>query len=611
MATGVNVKLGVEYNAFKKGMQESAESVKTLNQALKLNEAQLKLNGNEELFLKNQTELLKEQIKAQTEVVKQAEAALKAMKDNGVSATSKQFQEMQGKVYAAATKLTDMKTNLAEYESGAKGAATQTGSLNKNVEKLSRAEAWQNFADGVSKVTQKLEAGARAAVNFGRKVFNSFKSSTEWADDLKTLSDTTGYSVETLQQMQKVADLVDTDVDAIIAAKKRMSKAVAGDGKDTIAELFGINITGNENPDDLFWNIGEALLAMGESFDKENAAQKVFGRNWNELLPLFKTGREEYEKMLSEQSYLTKEQVYKLAEADDTMKQMEQEIQQLKNQFWSDNADKITSMMQWLVDNKGAVITALEGIGGAFAAIKIMDFATGLGQTINGLKELKLLPGGPSGDTTTVPTGQNTDTGTASGGKNWFGAFLDNLVQGMPVKSALDQYEMLTAKLKQDLAGLTIEEQQKKAFEQAFGSQAEFEAWANKRNLENQGSGAYFGESDTKYVDPISDTVIHKDRRTGEIIDLMENSYDKMVATQEETTKNNTESNRWMTEAFVDAAKGMPGEVAAAIAEAIGGLTLSSNLYFENYGGSGAYDASALEAAIANIQRRKSSGFGS
>ena len=59
---------------------------------------------------------------------------------------------------------------------------------------------------------------------------------------------------------------------------------------------------------------------MGEAFDKEAAAQQIFGRSWRELMPLFMTGRDEYEKMLAEQNVLTEDQVQSLAEADDALK---------------------------------------------------------------------------------------------------------------------------------------------------------------------------------------------------------------------------------------------------------------------------------------------------
>ena len=125
MATGVNVKMGVTgVSEFKRGMKDAEGAVKSLDEQLKLNEAQLKLNGNQELYMKNKVELLKEQINKQAEAVRKANEALQAMKNNGVDQTSASFQAMQTKVYAATTKLTNMRAELKNVETGSGTANT-------------------------------------------------------------------------------------------------------------------------------------------------------------------------------------------------------------------------------------------------------------------------------------------------------------------------------------------------------------------------------------------------------------------------------------------------------------------------------------------------------
>lgn len=408
----VSVNVGVKgLSTFKSAMRDATSSVKNLDAQLKLNEAQLKLNGNEEQYMANKAELLKAQLDAQTKVVANANKALEDMANRGVSKSSKAYQDMQTSVFNAATKLTSIKTELAAVESGENKVKTGAENMNSEMKNIGKGVSWNNISEGLDKITSKLQSGARAAINFGKKLLGSAKDATGWADELNTRSLQTGFSIEELQRMDKVAEFIDTDVDAIINARKRMSKAVAGEGREDIAEIFGLNITGNENPADLFWELGDALVHMEESFDKEAAAQKVFGRSWNELLPLFKAGRDEYEKMLSEQSVLSDEEVQKLGKADDAIKEMEQQIADLKRQFWADNSETVVNLLQWLVDNKNSVITALELIGGAFAAMKIASFAADLGRVVNGFKSLGLIPGGGGG---TAAGGS-----AAGGGSGW------------------------------------------------------------------------------------------------------------------------------------------------------------------------------------------------
>jgi hypothetical protein len=190
-------------------------------------------------------------------------------------------------------------------------------------ENIGKGVAWQNVTDGLGNIISKLESGAKAAVNFGKKIIQSAKGSTGYADEIKTIVaqyEDMGLTTDSYQRMKNVEEFIDTPVDAILTARQRMQKAAASNnGRQTLEETLGIKL-GGQSADDLFWEVGNALMNMGDAFDKESAAQTMFGRSWRELMPLFKAGREEYEKSLSEQNVLTEEQIESLSKADDAFK---------------------------------------------------------------------------------------------------------------------------------------------------------------------------------------------------------------------------------------------------------------------------------------------------
>ena len=62
---GVTYKMGADVSGFKQGMQQAQQSVKTLDAQLKLNEKQLKANGNAEKTLASQATLLNEKLQNQ------------------------------------------------------------------------------------------------------------------------------------------------------------------------------------------------------------------------------------------------------------------------------------------------------------------------------------------------------------------------------------------------------------------------------------------------------------------------------------------------------------------------------------------------------------------
>ena len=572
MATGVNVKLGVSgVNDFKRGMKDAETSVKTLESALKLNDAAMKESGNSEQYLKNKTDILKDAIQKQTEAVQQAQRALEVMRRDGVDESSSAFQKMQKSAYDAQTKLTEMKSSLKGVEDGAPKA-------NEGLKKIGQGIDWQNVTTGLDSIIDKLESGARAAVNLGKKILGSVKESTEWADELLTTSMQTGIDVVTLQQMDKLAHIVEVDTDAIVTAKNRMAKATqTQNGVKSIEEILGIELNG-QSADDLFWEIGDALSNMGEQFDKEYAAQQIFGRGWHELLPLFKTGREQYEKMLSEQTYLTEDQVKSLGEADDAIKSMELQIQQLKNEFWSEHAGKITELMDWLVKNKEEVVGAVTAIAGAFGLLKLGSLALNLGKVVTGLKGLGLAGGGSSllgGVPAASAAGQAVSAGTGLSAK------IANLMTsnaGLAATAALLGIPMIDKFFNGDTR--TADEIEKDMM-RTIGGQNVVDIYEKiqqqglaRRKIDNPDWRPSYMQDQSYYNGPGKGSeVVHKDRRGQTTFDDYSASLDRMIAATETASASEIQANSEMT-AAIGNLEGLPAAVAAAVQAGMSNVTI-------------------------------------
>ena len=566
MATGVSVKMGVTGVAeFKRSIKDAESAVKAWDEALKLNEAQLKLNGNEQLAYENKVGMLKEQIKSQTEVVKQATAALEAMKKKGVQETSQSFQAMQAKVYSAETKLLEMKTSLKAVEENGAKAAEGLKKTDSAVDQIKKNTSWANVTKGIKDITSQLERGARAAVNFGKKITNSIKNSAQWADDLKTMSDSTGISVEKLQQIDKIAHIIETDAEAIVTAQSRMRKAATSTaGVKTIEELLGIDLE-RKTSDDMFWEIGESLMNMTDELAQEQAAIQIFGRSWRELVPLFKMGREEYEKMLSEQTVLTDEQVNKLGKVDDMFETIQKEIEQMKNQFWADNADKIMELMQWLIDHSDAVVAAVVGISGAFSAMKIVQFATNLQKTITAFQQLGLMKGGQAAAAAAGGAGNagsaaaaGGGAAAAAGGSKWFSNLQNNLVNGMAVGQVFADMELLKQKYREFTAGKAEQDAMYEAGVQLFGSEeAYLEYWKNK------GPGTSGGRS---FGDPEEEEALLR----------LEQSAEKMAEAAEVLSggENGSNSQNGLTSEDLSEFRGLPALMGTAVKNGMNGVRI-------------------------------------
>ena len=450
MATGVNVKMGVSgVQQFKQGMKESQQAVKTLDQALKLNEQQLKSTGDAELYLQNKTKILEDQIAKQTQVVKQSQAALDAMRRNGVQETSTAFQAMQANVYKASTDLMRMRTELENVGAAGEDASVGTDDLNTSLQDIGKGISWQNVTSGIGKITDALEKAAKKALQVGKAITREVLGAGSWADDLHTRATYYGLSDEELQRMEKTSNLVDTSVDAIVRAQKNLRKGIGSADEGVMgafAALFGEGYNPKETGwENAFWDAGEALMKFTDAEEQEVYAQKLFGRSWNELIPLFETGREKYEEMNASWSVVSEENLKKLQEMDDQYQKLSGEFETFKMTFLSALAEGLTPLMetltglmekfneyisspegqaameklgeaisnmfsdlsnadpekiienlsgifdkiqgglQWLIDNKDTVVNALKVIVGGFALLKLGSLAANIGQIVNGL----------------------------------------------------------------------------------------------------------------------------------------------------------------------------------------------------------------------------------
>lgn len=492
---GVNVKMGVSGVAqFKQGMKESQAAVKTLDQELKLNEQYLKTNGDAQTYMQKKTELLQQQIRMQTDVVNQAEKALDAMTKNGVRQSSTAFQNMQQQVVQAKTQLLAMQGELDGVGDAGSEAAGGLSEINYQLDRVQQNTSWENIANGIQNITSKMEAAGKAAWNMGKKIVQSALGAGQWADDLQTTADKWEMSAKKVYQMRYTAGLIDTDAETIFSSRKRLIKAMGSESDEAAMGAFaalGINdLTGTaENIENVFWNAGKALMGMENTVARNEYATKLFGRSWEELIPIFKAGRQEYEKTMeaAEETWIGDEQFDKLTKLDDEQQKLNAEWEDFQHQFEAAIApamteimeilerllhefntflqseegqqmleslgeavsglfsdlqtikpeevmekisgalDSVKSGLEWLIQNKDSVVTALKVIAGGFAMMKVAEVAANIGRIVSGLRGLRGGGGGaqPTGRTVTGGVGatsalKNTITAATAKGASLF-----------------------------------------------------------------------------------------------------------------------------------------------------------------------------------------------
>lgn len=464
---------------FKSAMKDAANSVKVLNSQEKLAKAQFKQTGDQEKYQAAQTEILKKKIEEQKKAVAAAEAAMKQLAKNGVAENSKQMQDWQVKLNSAKTALTGMETELQNLENSAGQAADKSEDLSNELGSIDKKMSIDAAIQGIHGITGALEGAISKAISLGTELYNAMRDAGSWADDLATQSLVYSLSPQELQQMQYAANLIDTNVETIIGARSKLQRNMKFGNKEIQQEFHNLGVqtmAGGVYRDwqDVLWDTGDALMAMTNEVDRDATAQKLLGRSWQELLPMFTAGRKKYEEVMNEAPTVADEDIEKLTEMDDAFQKMtaqmevtkktilaqlapaftelattiegvmkkineylqtdegKQKLKELSESVTSlfrgleevnfgallDGAktalDKLNEALKWIKDNKDLIIRAIEGIAIALGGLKISETVLRGLQLIAGLKGLKIGGNGlptTGGDATTQTGSDVTKTG--------------------------------------------------------------------------------------------------------------------------------------------------------------------------------------------------------
>lgn len=422
---------------FKQSINTAKQQIKTMDADLALLEKQFKQSGDAETYMQSKTELLKAKMEEQKIVLQQAEDALQKLKDNGVSPASKAFQEMQREIITAKGNLIDTENQLNGVADAGDKAGDGVSEMNAQLSRIGKSVDLDKVARGVETITDNLEKAAKKALDLGKKIVNTMISAGSWADDLHTRAQYFGLTDEELQRMEKTATLIDTPVEAIINAKKKLKAERAKEGKNDMGAwaALGINPADAKNADDLFWRTGQALMKLGDEYDKEAYAQELFGRSWSELIPLFTAGREEYEKTKASWKVVGQESIDALGKMDDEYQRLMADWETFKYEALSEFAepmriafeaarDALGRFMEYLKSEDGQkmidnIVSNLRG------AIEWISKPENIQKAIDGLKAIVIGWGGLQ-----LVGGGLQVLNLINGAKNLFGGGADKVTSG-------------------------------------------------------------------------------------------------------------------------------------------------------------------------------------
>lgn len=322
--------------SFKSAMSQGKSAVKALDAELKLSAAQYKASGDAEQYMADRSRILSQQIRAQEDVVSNAQRALEQMASQGVDKASTAYTQMQATLARARTDLVNMQSAAAQTGEELSQAADSGQKMSDSLSSIDKTGRLNTLASVFGRLDDMLTGMLTKVVNIGKGIWDWGRSGSEWADDLATNAAMAGMDVETYQRWQYAANLIDTSVSDIVGATDRLSKATKG-AQDGIAIIetetgqWGISLrdqTGAMRDQmDVFWDFVDILQTVENETERNALAQDYFGKSYRELLPLINAGREGWEAAADEAKIVSEDDVNNLTSFNDALQELDNKWQ--------------------------------------------------------------------------------------------------------------------------------------------------------------------------------------------------------------------------------------------------------------------------------------------
>lgn len=385
MAVDIGPKIGIDGEAqFRRELQEINQGLKTLSSEAKAVEATMRDETDAEKKLAAQKDVLNRQIQSQKEKLEKLEEGLQqAGRKFGEADT--RTQKWKQAVYDATAELGNMEKGLKDLDKG----------VDDNTESLEEAEkataGWADvfcgtlLADAVKGGISKLAGWVSDAAS---ALWDASKAGAAYADEMLTLSATSGLSTERLQEYSYMADLIDVSLDTVTGSltkvTKSMSAAAKGEG-DAYDAFKNLNVEVKDQngqlrkAEDVFNDVIDALGKIDNETERDAKAMTVLGKSAKELNPMIKAGSKQM-KALAQEAHdtgyvLSGSALTALGKQQDAMDRFAKKTEAVSNSFaerLAPSVEKVYGTLNDTLDNprtQRALDVLADGVGNVISTL--------------------------------------------------------------------------------------------------------------------------------------------------------------------------------------------------------------------------------------------------
>lgn len=268
---GVTIEIDGETKNLQKSLKDVDKDIRDTQKDLKDVNKLLKLDPKNVDLLKQRHELLGKQVTDTKKRQEELEKAMEATKNAGDTAENRRQQDLlQRELVETTAKLEDLEKQYGN-------------ALTPQLQAVSAASA------EVAEKTKGISTAAGVAA--GGMLAMAYNAATT-ADDLLTLSNVSGFSVEELQKLQYASSFVDVSMETMTGSVTKLTKNMASGNK--VFDQLGISITdqnGNmRDATDVWYEALEALGNIQNETERDQISMELFGKSAMEMAGIVDDG---------------------------------------------------------------------------------------------------------------------------------------------------------------------------------------------------------------------------------------------------------------------------------------------------------------------------------
>lgn len=341
--------LGLDYSDFNGGITEVNRKMGLLDAEFKRAKEEAQNYGSETDKLGVKQEYLSQKIALQAQKVEASKEAYEKAK-NSQTATAKQIDalnkkfideqtallKLEGQLKSTDRQMDELQKDTKSFGDEIRGVASALGvNINPALEKL--ASKFDGVSAGVGNAVLGIGAMVGGLVACSKQV-------AQTADDLLTLSSTTGIATDDLQKLQYASNFVDVSVDTMTSSVTKLESSMksARNGSKELTSLFkhlGVQLVDSyghfRNANDVFYETIDALGTIKNETERDSVAMSLFGKSAKELNPLIEAGSSKLKELGIEAEnlglVLSGEDLAKAGQFNDALDRMKQVSEGLKN----------------------------------------------------------------------------------------------------------------------------------------------------------------------------------------------------------------------------------------------------------------------------------------